>query len=74
MPAPYLGLGEEEVRSLGAAEGRIVTLQLAGAAHRLPVRLVPELPRGLALLPIGLPGLDWAELPAWGRVLPEGPP
>jgi NADH-quinone oxidoreductase subunit G len=74
IPAPYLGLGEEEVRILGAAEGRIVTLQLAGAAHRLPVRLVPELPPGLALLPIGLPGLDWADLPAWGKVLPEGPP
>jgi hypothetical protein len=50
----------------------VVTLQLSGAVHRLPVRLVPGLPRGLAMLPAGLPDRDWVELPAWGRVLPEG--
>jgi NADH-quinone oxidoreductase subunit G len=72
LPAPYLGLGEEEARSLGAAEGELVSLQMAGAVQRLPVRLVPGLPRGLALLPAGLPERDWVELPSWGRVLPEG--
>jgi NADH-quinone oxidoreductase subunit G len=72
VPAPYLGLGEEEARSLGAAEGQLVSLQLSGTVHRLPVRLVPELPRGLALLPAGLPNRDWVQLPARGRVLPEG--
>jgi NADH-quinone oxidoreductase subunit G len=72
VPAPYLGLGEEEARSLGAAEGEPVSLQISGVVQRLPVRLVPGLPRGLALLPAGLPDRDWVELPVWGRVLPEG--
>jgi hypothetical protein len=72
VPAPYLGLGEEEARGLGVQEGGEVTLRLAGAERRLSVRLVPGMPRGLALLPSGLPGQDWVELPAWGRVLPEG--
>ncbi len=75
LPAPYLGLGEEEARGLGLAEGQVAALRLAGKeagqALRLPVRLVPGLPRGLALLPAGLPGLDWIELPSWGRVLAE---
>ncbi len=74
LPAPYLGLGEQEAGSLGLAEGQVVTLQLAGGARRLPVRLIPELPRGLALLPAGLPGLDWVQLPSWGKLLPGAEP
>jgi NADH-quinone oxidoreductase subunit G len=73
LPAPYLGLGEEEARSLGLAEGQAATLELAGSARRLPLRLIPGLPRGLALLPAGLPGQDWVQLPAWGRLLAELP-
>ena len=36
--------------------------------YRLPVQLKAELQRGVAGLPVGLPGLAGIALPAWGKV------
>ena len=56
-PAPYLGLNSGDLADLGAAEGDRVTVSVGGARYRLPVRVVPGLPQGIAGLPVGLPGL-----------------
>ncbi|NLF13730.1 MAG: NADH-quinone oxidoreductase subunit NuoG [Anaerolineaceae bacterium] len=56
-PAPYLGLNEDDLASLGAAEGDRVTVTVGVTRYQLPARVVPELPRGIAGLPVGLPGL-----------------
>lgn len=58
-PRPYLALHPADAAALGAAEGDELTLADADGAggERLAVRYVPSLPRGVAGIPAGLPGL-----------------
>ena len=72
-PKPCLGLSPDDAKALGAKEGGEVELSLPAVAYALPVRLRPALPRGVAELPLGLPGLAWADLPAWGRLRAAAP-
>jgi NADH-quinone oxidoreductase subunit G len=67
-PQPYLALNPETAGSRRISEGEEVELVLDGAVYRLRVSFHPELPRGVAGLPAGLPDLPWAALPAWGRI------
>ncbi|MCL4303569.1 MAG: NADH-quinone oxidoreductase subunit NuoG [Anaerolineae bacterium] len=68
-PQPYLGLSPEDAAKLQTVEGEEVELTLNSTVFRLPVKLMPTLPHGIAGLPAGLPdmpGIDW---PAWGKIL-----
>jgi hypothetical protein len=38
------------------------------------VRLDTALPEGTGEIPVGLPGMAWAELPAWAAVRKAGEP
>ena len=71
-PQPYLGLNAEEAASRELKEGSEISLSIAGVGYRLPIRLFPSLPAGLALLPVGLPGVPRVILPAWGTALQGG--
>jgi NADH-quinone oxidoreductase subunit G len=64
-PKPYVALNPEDAASLGVAEGQDVSV----AAYRLPVRIMDELPRGVAGLPAGLPPVT-APPPAWSAIRP----
>jgi NADH-quinone oxidoreductase subunit G len=65
---PYLALHPQDAVALEAADCKELALVMSNAEYRLPVRLVPTLPRGVAGLPLGLPGLQPTDLPAWGRI------
>ncbi|MEJ2182369.1 MAG: NADH-quinone oxidoreductase subunit NuoG [Nitrospirota bacterium] len=67
-PKPYVALGEEDAQGLGASGGEELLVVLGEATLRLPLVLKPELPRGVAGLPSGLPGLRWMRSPLWGEV------
>jgi len=54
-PRPYLALNPEDAAQLGAADGQEAGVTVGSRTHRLPVRLVPSLPRGTLGLPVGLP-------------------
>jgi NADH-quinone oxidoreductase subunit G len=64
-PAPYLAMAPEEAP---ADEGDTLRLEMDGRTLMLPLRLLPGMPRGTAGLPVGLPGLPAAALPAVGRI------
>jgi NADH-quinone oxidoreductase subunit G len=70
IPEPYLALSSEDAARLKVDAGQSLSLTLFGAEYRLPVRLRPALPRGVAGLPVGLSGLVGLALPAWGRIAP----
>jgi len=59
-PQPYVALNPQDAARLGVAEGQPATI----GACRLPVRIVAELPRGVAGLPAGLvpPGPEWSRI------------
>jgi NADH-quinone oxidoreductase subunit G len=63
-PHPYLGMADEDAKLFGIGEGGQVRIEAAGSSRRLPVRLVPGLAPGCVVLPVGLPGVDYMELPA----------
>jgi NADH-quinone oxidoreductase subunit G len=66
-PEPYVALNPEDLQRLQVSEGQAVSLFVGEVEHRLPVRLEPSLPPGVAGLMAGLPGLPASALPRWGR-------
>jgi len=50
------------------AEGTEVELSCASGTFRLPVRLRPDLPRGVACLSAGIAPLSGVTMPAWGKI------
>jgi NADH-quinone oxidoreductase subunit G len=71
---PYLALNSQDAAELGLAAGNSAQLQLdrKGTVYTVPVLLRAELQRGVAGLPVGLPGLAGIALPAWGKVTKIG--
>jgi NADH-quinone oxidoreductase subunit G len=67
-PKPYLALGAEDADRLQFKADEQVSVSLDGSAHRLPILILPGLPRGIAGMPVGLAEAEWVRLPAWARV------
>ena len=67
-PEPYVALHPDDGARLGVAVGSDVEIAVGGESIRVGYRPDPEVPRGCAGLPVGLPGLerlpagDWATL------------
>ena len=67
-PRPYVALNADDAAGLGTAVGQEVEVAWNSRRHRLPVRLMPSLPRRVAGMPVGLPGWPGLDLPACGRI------
>lgn len=66
IPAPYIGLNPDDARALAIEEGAAVEIEIEGATHRQPARLMADLPRGLVGLPVGI-GVHGLDLPQRSR-------
>jgi NADH-quinone oxidoreductase subunit G len=71
-PQPYLAIGSADATCLGLEEGGTLTILLAGREESLPVRIRKELCSGLALMPMGLCGRPYVQLPAWAQIVRPG--
>jgi len=67
-PRPYVALNADDAAELGTAAGEEVEVRWNSRRHRLPVRLMPSLPRRVAGMPVGLPGWPGLNLPAGARI------
>lgn len=67
-PAPYIALSPEDARALGLTEGDTAEITLDTHSLSLTVAVHAALPAGVAGLPVGLPGMEPVELPAWGVI------
>ena len=72
VPAGYLALHPEDAAAARLEEGVQATLELPDGPVTLPLRLRDDLPRGVAGLPVGLPGVPHRTLPAPARAVPAG--
>lgn len=70
-PKPYVALHPEDASLLGLVEGGRAKVDVSGSVQELDVRIVPSFPRGVAGLPVGLPGGPALDLPASGKVFKE---
>ncbi len=68
---PYLALHPDDAGRLGMAEGAEAELAFDGRLYRLPVRLEPSLPLGVAGVPYGLPGSPGITLPGRYQITRE---
>lgn len=57
------------VNAVDLTEGQEVEVRCAGSTFRLPVRIRPDLPRGVAGLSAGLAPLVGLGLPEWGAIV-----
>ena len=62
-PKPYVALNTADI-----TEGTEVQVSCAGGTFRLPVRIRPDLPPGVAGLSAGIPPLAGIGLPTWGKI------
>ena len=68
-PAPYVALNAADANALGAHEGDVIDITLDGVTQRLPLKIAPALPAGVAGVPVGLEGMPAVTLPAWSRLV-----
>jgi len=66
---PYIAVSPEDAGSLIVDGGGLVEVAFSHVSHHLPVRISPTVPQGMAVVPMGLPGIQWNGLPVWQRVL-----
>jgi NADH-quinone oxidoreductase subunit G len=66
---PYLAVHPEDAGQLLVGRNGLVTLDLSGKSYDLPVRLAATVPAGLAVVPMGLPGISWDGQPVWKKLL-----
>ncbi|MEO6965418.1 MAG: NADH-quinone oxidoreductase subunit NuoG [Acidobacteriaceae bacterium] len=68
-PGPYLALNATDAAKIGG-EGNAteVEVEIGGVKQRLPLKLLPDLPAGVAGIPAGLTALRGEEFPAWSRI------
>jgi NADH-quinone oxidoreductase subunit G len=67
-PDPYLAVNAAGAAKLQTESSSEVEIELGGTPYRLPLKVVPELPDGVAAIPDGLTPARGAELPAWTTI------
>jgi NADH-quinone oxidoreductase subunit G len=67
-PKPYVALHPEDAGALNLADGTEAEVRINGSTQRLPVKLAPDMARGLAGIPAGLPQTKNLQLPAWSTI------
>jgi NADH-quinone oxidoreductase subunit G len=65
-PEPYLALHPEDAAALPVEAGEELALEIEDVVYQLPLKLLATLPRGVAALPVGLPGLPGITHPGRG--------
>jgi NADH-quinone oxidoreductase subunit G len=66
---PYLALHPEDAAGLGAGEDDPVTVTISDVTFGLTLKLNSSLPRNVAGVPSGVPGLPVLSLPAFGTIV-----
>ena len=72
VPKPYVALNQEDANDLGVEEGSKLTVKVHEETKQLPLLIKKGLPRGVAGLPAGLPGMPYFDLPATGTIKKPG--
>lgn len=66
---PYIAVSPEDVGSLAVNEDGLVEVDFSNISHYLPVKVTPSVPHGMAVVPMGLPGIQWNGQPVWKKLL-----
>jgi NADH-quinone oxidoreductase subunit G len=61
----YIAVNPRQVIDLNVNEGGTIEVAFSNISYYLPIKVNPTVPEGLALVPMGLDGLQWDGLPFW---------
>jgi NADH-quinone oxidoreductase subunit G len=64
---PFITVNPEQVSDLNVNNDGTVEVAFSNISYYLPVKVNPSVPKGLALVPMGLSGLQWDGIPMWFR-------
>ena len=66
--SPSLYLNNSDMEKLELKEDKVARISVNGKKFFLPVRINKGLPDGIAGFPVGMPGVDFTELPASAKI------
>jgi len=66
---PHILVNPEDAGKLALDADGLVEVAFSRVSYQLPVKLAPAVPAGLAVVPMGLPGIRWNGLPVWQRIV-----
>lgn len=65
VPDHYVSINSADAGELKLSAGSILEFEVDRHTYALPIAINDSLPKGMAGLPYGLPGLPFIDLPAW---------
>ncbi|MCJ8164343.1 NADH-quinone oxidoreductase subunit NuoG [Pontibacter sp. E15-1] len=65
IPEPYVAINAADAVQLKLSDGQLLSFSIEGQVYQLPAKISQTIPSGTAGMPNGLPGVPFAELPAW---------
>jgi NADH-quinone oxidoreductase subunit G len=65
IPGNYILINSADAGELKLSQDQELEFDIEGQRYRLPVKISNAIPKNVAGLPFGLPGLPFVELPAW---------
>ncbi len=64
---PYIGVNSQDAAEFATDKNGLMEIAFSKISYHLPVKLLPTIPSGLAVVPVGLAGLQWNGLPFWWK-------
>ncbi|HEQ98317.1 MAG TPA: NADH-quinone oxidoreductase subunit NuoG [candidate division Zixibacteria bacterium] len=68
VPDAYLALNKRSAEKTGVSSRDKVKVSIKDGQISLPVKIMNSLPDNIAGIPVGLPGMNYFELPAFGKI------
>lgn len=65
MPTSYVMVNDLDAKELKLTPGATLEFEVNRQPYKLPVQISASIPKGIAGMPYGLPGLPFIDLPAW---------
>lgn len=65
VPKSYVMINVQDADELNIAPGTELDFEIDRQAYHLPIEISASIPKGVAGMPYGLPGLPFVDLPAW---------
>jgi NADH-quinone oxidoreductase subunit G len=70
VPGSYVVINAQDASELAIGAGDMLGFEVNRQAYQLPVQISTSIPKGIAGMPYGLPGLPFVDLPAWAILKP----
>ena len=69
--AAYIAINPGQSNRLDINDDGTIEVAFSDVSYYLPVKLSPSVPKGLALVPMGVESVQWNGVPVWKRLMKE---